>query len=145
MTAPAPEPLAYVVDGAKMTTLGLDDLQVLRLGLRLVASSMASRDGAVPANVLVLRGLFDRVVAGAAVAGRLPSAAVRGSVGSVEVGSAGTVSVMEIRDAARVLGCGHRNVRDLVTRGALPARKAAGRWLIDPLDLQDLLDSRRSA
>ena len=92
-----------------------------------------------------LQGLLERVTVGAAAAGRLPSAAVLGSNGSVEVGSAGTVSVMEIRDAARVLGCGHRNVRDLVTRGALPARKSLGRWLIDPLDLQDLLDSRRSA
>ena len=145
MTSPAHVPLAYVVDGAKMTTLRLGDLQVLRLGLCLLASSTASRDGAVPANVLVLRGLLDRVVASAAVAGRLPSAEVLGSVGSVEVGSAGTVEGMEIRKAAKVLGCGQRNVRDLVARGALPARKSAGRWLIDPLDLQDLLDSRRSA
>ena len=145
MASPAHVPLASVVDGGKMTILGLDDLQLLRLGLRLLASNMASRDGAVPANVLVLRGLLDRVVAGAAVADRLPTAEVLGSVGSLAGGPAVTLEDMEIREAARALGCGQRNVRDLVARGALPARKSGGRWLIDPLDLQELLESRRSA
>ena len=145
MTTPAPGPLAVVVDGATLTPLGLGDLQLLRLGLRVLATSMASRDGAVPANVLVLRGLLDRVVASAAVAGRLPSAEVLGSVGSVEVGGAVNVEDMEIREAAKMLGCGERNVRGLLTGGSLAGRKVRGRWLISPLDLQDLLDSRRSA
>jgi len=142
---PAHVPLGSVVDGGKMTTLGLDDLQLLRLGLRVLATSMASRDGAVPANVLVLQGLLDRVVAGAVVAGRLPTAAVLGSDGSPYAAPAGTVGGMDIREAAKMLGCGHRNVRDLVTRGQLAGRKSRGRWLIAPLDLQDLLDARRSA
>ena len=145
MTAPAHVPVAVVFDGGKMTTLGLGDLQLLRLGLRLLATGMASRDGAVPANVLVLQGLLDRVATSAEVADRLPTAAALGSVGSVGSGSAGTVEDMETHEVAQALGCGQRNVRDLVTRGALPARKSAGRWLIHPLDLQDLLASRRSA
>ena len=138
-------PVAVVVDGGKMITLGLDDLQLLRLGLRVLATSVASRDGAVPANVLVLRGLLDRVVAGAAVAGRLPTAAVLGSDGSLVGGPAVNLEDMEIREAARVLGCGQRNVRDLVARGALPARKRGGRWTFDRLAVVELLESRRSA
>ena len=145
MASPDHLPAAYVVDGAKMTTLGLGDLQVLRLGLCLLATSMASRDGAVPANVLVLRGLLDRVVAGAAVAGRLPSAAVLGSDGSVGSGGAVNVEDMEIHEVAQALGCGQRNVRDLVARGALPARKRGGRWTFDRLAVVELLEARRSA
>ena len=137
--------LAVVADGATLTTLGLGDLQFIRRGLQLLASSLAQRDGGVPATVRSLQGLLERVTVGAAAAGRLPRPEVLGSDGSDEAASGGTVEGMEIRKAAKVLGCGQRNVRDLVARGALPARKSAGRWLIDPLDLQDLLDSRRSA
>jgi len=35
-------PVAVVVDGGKMITLGLDDLQLLRLGLRVLATSGVS-------------------------------------------------------------------------------------------------------
>ncbi|MCV7076984.1 helix-turn-helix domain-containing protein [Mycobacterium szulgai] len=36
-------------------------------------------------------------------------------------------------EAARLLACGERNVRDLATRGAIPARRTGdrGRWLVD--------------
>ena len=145
MTAPAHTPLAIIIEGGALAALGLEDVKVIQLGLRCLVSELARRDGAVPANLLVLQGRLERVVAGAAVAGRLPSAEVLGSVGSLVGGPAVNLEDMEIREAARALGCGQRNVRDLVARGALPARKSAGRWLIAPLDLQDLLDSRRSA
>ena len=138
-------PLAVIIEGGALTALGLEEVKLIQLGLRRLVSELARRDGAVPANVLVLQGRLERVVAGAAVAGRLPSPEVLGSVGSVGSGLAANVEDMDIREAAKALGCGHRNVRDLVTRGALSARKSGGRWLIDPLDLQDLLDARRSA
>ena len=139
-----------LVVGGELVLLDVRDAQLLRLAVRLLASQTACRDGAVPANLLVLQGLFERVAAGAAAtglptAGRLPHSAVLGSDGSAYGALAGTVGGMEIREVAQVLGCGHRNVRDLVARGALPARKAGGRWLVQPLDLQDLLESRRSA
>ena len=138
-------PLAVIIEGGALTALGLEEVKLIQLGLRRLVSELARRDGAVPANVLVLQGRLERVVAGAAVAGRLPSPEVLGSVGSVGSGLAANVEDMDIREAAKALGCGHRNIRDLVTRGQLAGRKSVGRWLIDPLDLQDLLDSRRSA
>ena len=138
-------PLAVIIEGGALTALGLEEVKLIQLGLRRLVSELARRDGAVPANVLVLQGRLDRVVAGAAVAGRLPSPEALGSVGSVGSGLAANVEDMDIREAAKALGCGHRNVRDLVTRGQLAGRKSGGRWLIDPLDLQELLDSRRSA
>ena len=138
-------PLAVIIEGGALTALGLEEVKLIQLGLRRLVSELARRDGAVPANVLVLQGRLERVVAGAAVAGRLPSPEVLGSVGSVGSGLAANVEDMDIREAAKALGCGHRNVRDLVTRGQLAGRKSGGRWLIDPLDLQELLESRRSA
>ena len=138
-------PLAVIIEGGALTALGIEEVKLIQLGLRRLVSELARRDGAVPANVLVLQGRLERVVAGAAVAGRLPSPEVLGSVGSVGSGLAANVEDMDIREAAKALGCGHRNVRDLVTRGQLAGRKSGGRWLIDPLDLQELLDSRRSA
>ncbi|MGA5465583.1 helix-turn-helix domain-containing protein [Mycobacterium sp. NPDC050041] len=34
-------------------------------------------------------------------------------------------------EAARIIGCGPRNVRDLVRRGRLAARRSGGTWLVD--------------
>lgn len=34
-------------------------------------------------------------------------------------------------EAARILGCSLANVRDLVSRGRLPAERVGGRWAID--------------
>jgi excisionase family DNA binding protein len=36
---------------------------------------------------------------------------------------------LDAAEVATLLGCQSRNVRDLATRGALPARKIGGRWL----------------
>ena len=138
-------PLAIIIEGGVLTALGLEDLKLIQLSMRHLVTAIGRSNAAVPANLLVLQGRLDRVVAGAAVAGRLPSPEVLGSVGSVGSGLAVNVEHMDIREAAKALGCGHRNVRDLVTRGQLAGRKSGGRWLIDPLHLQDLLDSRQSA
>ena len=149
-TAPQQPPdrgpvLASLVDGGSMSLLYLSDVRLLRSALRLLGTELGRRDGAVPANVAVLAALLDRVAAAAAVAARLPSAAVRGSDGSAWTVPPVNVDRMNLRDVARALGCGERNVRDLVSRGALPAHKAGGRWLVDPLDLDDLLQSRRAS
>jgi excisionase family DNA binding protein len=36
-----------------------------------------------------------------------------------------------VAEAARLLDCGERNVRDLVRRGRLSARRTGGRWMVD--------------
>ena len=137
--------LAAVVDGGAMTGLNLRDVQLLQLGLRLVAQQLGRRDGAVPADVRVLEGLLDRAVASAMTTSRLPSVAVLGSLGSAAPAPLDMLQAMEISEVAAQIGCGQRNVRDLIARGALPAWKVAGRWLVAPLDLLELLDSRRYA
>ena len=137
--------IGTLLDQGGLVLLHGDDLQILARSLRLFASSLASRDGAVPAGVLVLLSALERAATSAAVAARLPSPEVLGSIGSPGRGDSAIVHVMEIREVARALGCGDRNVRDLVARGALPATKTAGRWTFAPLDVAELLESRRYA
>lgn len=40
-------------------------------------------------------------------------------------------ALISTRDAAAQLETGERNIRDLIHRGRLPARRAGGRWLVD--------------
>ena len=146
MTAVDPGPVIGVLqDPGGLVTLHLDDLRVLARSLRLYAASLASRDGAVPANLVVLLSAIEQAVASATTTARLPAAAVLGSVGSPGRVEPATVRSMQIREVAKALRCGDRNARDLVTRGALPARKVGGRWIVSPLDVSELLESRRSA
>jgi excisionase family DNA binding protein len=39
-------------------------------------------------------------------------------------------------EAARILGCGPRNARDLAARGRIPAHRAGGRWLLDAASVE---------
>ena len=39
-------------------------------------------------------------------------------------------------EAARIIGCGPRYIRDLVRRGRLVARRAGGRWLVDTASVE---------
>ena len=146
MTATGRGPvIGTLLDQGGLVLLHGDDLQILARSLRLFASSLASRDGAVPAGVLVLLSALERAATSAAVAARLPTAEVLGSVGSVGVALTGIVVRMQIGEVAKRLGCGERNVRDLVARGAVPATKTGGRWTFHPVDVADLLESRRYA
>ena len=137
--------IGTLLDPGGLAMLHGADLQILARSLRLFASSLASRDGAVPANVLVLLSTIERAVASAATSARLPSPAVLGTVGSPGLGDSATIHLMEIAEVAQVLQCGARNVRDLVARGALPGEKRGGRWTFARLDVAELLESRRCA
>ena len=145
MTAPAHVPLAYVVDGGRMTTLGLGDLQMLRLGLLLLASELARRDGGVPANLRTLQGLLERVTVGAQSPVHVPASEHLGTLGNDPAVSPDTLELMDIDDVSAVLGCGQRNVRYLARRGSLTGVKRGGRWTFDRLAVVELLESRRSA
>ena len=145
MTTPAPVSLASVVDGGKMTNLGLDDLQLLRLGLLLLASELARRDGGVPANLRTLQGLLERVTVGAQSPVHVPASEHLGTRGNDPACSPDTLELMDIDDVSTVLGCGQRNVRYLARRGSLTGVKRAGRWTFDRLAVVELLESRRSA
>ena len=137
--------IGTLLDPGGLAMLHGDDLRILARSLRLFASSLARRDGAVPANVLVLLSTIERAVASATTTARLPSPAVLGRLGSPGREDSATVHIMEIREVAVALGCGDRNVRDLAARGALPGEKRGGRWTFAPLDVAELLDTRRSA
>ena len=137
--------LGNLLDHGGLLPLHADDLRILARSLQLFASSLASRDGAVPANVIVMLSALERAATSAATTARLPSAEVLGSVGSPGRVDPATVVLMEIRDVAHALQCGPRNVRDLVARGALPATKAGGRWTFHPIDVAELLEARRCA
>ena len=137
--------LGALADGGTLRALNLDDIRLLALGLRLLASAHAHRDGAVPANVRVLEGLLDRAVASAQVAARLPSPEALGSNGSAGWAMPATVDLMRVPEVANALGCGQRNVVDLVARGALAGEKRGGRWTFLKLDVLALLQARRSA
>ena len=146
MTAPdRGQVLGVLVDPGGLVPLHADDLRIMTRSLQLYASSLASRDGAVPANVLVLLSTIERAVTSAATTARLPSPEALGSVGSPGRVDSATVRFMEIRGVAEALGCGDRNVRDLVARGALPGEKRCGRWTFHPIDVAELLESRRCA
>ena len=146
MNAPDRGPvLGGLVDGGELRSLHGDDVRLLQTAVRLLGSSLSRRDGACPASLAVLQGLLDRVVASEGVRSRLPTSEVLGSNGSPDRVPSASVSLMDIREVAQALGCGERNVRDLVARRALPACKAAGRWMFDRLDVLDLLASRRAA
>lgn len=43
---------------------------------------------------------------------------------------------MSTGDAARLLDCGPRNVRDLMRRGRLVGRRSGGRWLVDAASVE---------
>ena len=45
-------------------------------------------------------------------------------------------------EAARIIGCGARNVRDLAARGRLPARRTGGRWLLDAAAVAEQAEHR---
>lgn len=45
-------------------------------------------------------------------------------------------ALMSTGDAARLLHCGPRNVRDLMRRGRLVGRRAGGRWLVDAASVE---------
>ena len=146
MNAPDRGPvLGGLVDGGELRPLHGDDVQLLQGAVRLLASALSRRDGACPANLAVLQGLLDRVVASEAVRSRLPTSAVLGSVGSPEQVAPASVDRMEIRQVAQALGCKERNVRDLVHRGVLPGVKRGGRWQVEALDVAELLADRRVA
>ena len=137
--------LGGLVDGGELRPLHGDDLQLLQRAVRLLSSSLSSRDGAVPANVAVLQGLLDRVVASETTRSRLPRSEVLGMLGSAEPVLSETFGYMETTEVADLIGCGPRNVRHLVHRGTLPGVKRAGRWTFARVDVLELLDSRRVA
>lgn len=41
------------------------------------------------------------------------------------------IATVTVAEAARLLGTGERNVRDLAARGRIPARRSGGVWLVD--------------
>ena len=137
--------LGTLADGGGFWPLHADDLQALHQAVQLYAAALSRRDGGIPAGVAVLLATLSRVVASDKVRSRLPSAEVLGSYGSSEEVLSASVAVMEIDEVAALLGCGPRNVRDLVHRRTLPAQKRGGRWTFAPLDVVELLESRRSA
>ena len=145
MTVDRGPALGGLVDGGELRHLHADDVQILQRAVRLLSSSLSSRDGAVPANVAVLLSTLDRVVAAELTRGRFPSSEVLGMLGSAERVMSENVAVMEIDEVAGMLGCGPRNVRHLVRRGTLPAVKIGGRWTFARVDVLELLDSRRVA
>ena len=141
----APGPLAAIIDGGKMTTLSLGELQFIRLGLRLLASELARRDGGVPATVRSLQGLLERVTVGAQSPVRVPAPEHLGTLGNDPAWLPESLQLMDIDDVSAVLGCGQRNVRYLARRGSLTGVKRGGRWTFDRLAVVELLESRRSA
>jgi excisionase family DNA binding protein len=52
-------------------------------------------------------------------------------------------AVITCAEAARILGVGARNVRDLAKRGTLRARRAGGRWHIDAMAVAELVERRQ--
>ncbi len=141
----ASAPLAVVVDGATLTPLSLGELQFIRRGLQLLASSLAQRDGGVPATVRSLQGLLERVTVGAHLPVHVPASERLGTLGNDPACSPDTLELMDIDDVSAVLGCGQRNVRYLARRGSLTGVKRGGRWTFDRLAVVELLESRRSA
>ena len=141
----APGPLAAIIDGATLTTLTLGELQFIRLGLRLLASELARRDGGVPATVRSLQGLLERVTVSAQSPGRVPAPEHLGTLGNDPAWLPESLQLMDIDDVSAVLGCGQRNVRYLARRGSLTGVKRGGRWTFDRLAVVELLESRRSA
>ncbi|WJY97193.1 helix-turn-helix domain-containing protein [Corynebacterium fournieri] len=47
---------------------------------------------------------------------------------------------IDVEEAAHILSCSPRNVRDLATRGRLPGRKLAGRWQFLRAEVEQLRD-----
>lgn len=70
-----------------------------------------------------------------------PAVGARTSVPQPEWLPLSAHDLLSTAQAAAVLGCTPGNVRDLARRGALPAHRAGGRWLVE----RDAVDVRRSS
>ncbi|ORW02483.1 helix-turn-helix domain-containing protein [Mycobacterium kyorinense] len=55
---------------------------------------------------------------------------LRGVHSELDVSDHAAYDLVDTDEAARLLGCSAANVRDLVRRGRLPARRAGNRWLL---------------
>ena len=53
-------------------------------------------------------------------------------------------ALLSTAEAARIIGCGERNIRDLAARGRIPARRTGdrGRWLVDAGAVVELAERR---
>ena len=137
--------LGVLQDPAGLLPLHHADLRMLARSLQLFASSLARRDGAVPANLRVLQSAVERALASAATTARLPSSEVLGMLGTTNEALPANMDSMEIDEVSAVLRCSSRNVRYLARRGSLSGVKVGGRWTFERLDVLALLDTRRSA
>ncbi|GGQ23651.1 hypothetical protein GCM10010140_62410 [Streptosporangium pseudovulgare] len=131
-----PDRLATVLPGG-WVLLGPVGAGYCERALR-AAARAAARDGIqAPPEVRALTQLLV-IAVGTSVCGRAEVSDEADSSGLLLVGS-GPVGT---GTAAEHLGITDRGVRDLCARGALPAERIAGRWLIDLADLGAYAEQR---
>ncbi|MFI7461861.1 helix-turn-helix domain-containing protein [Nonomuraea sp. NPDC049646] len=119
-----------------------------------VAVQANRRDGiGLPAEVReLIKLLVVAVEASALPETEVPKRGIRALSGRWEVGPAadsresglGPRPPADVGTAAAHLGITPRGVRDLCSRGALPAAKFSGRWFIDWVDLEEFAHLRAS-
>lgn len=113
-----------------------DDAAYIAEALRLLARLLAEQRSQPSARLQLVTSKLARYAESGSVATpngseRLPLRA--SGVDGVHHPDYATVTPAE---AARIIGCGPRNVRDLVCRGRLVARRAGGRWLVDAASVE---------
>jgi excisionase family DNA binding protein len=108
------------------------------------AQRVARGDGIAPnGEWLWLRGQL----AAEAASAPLPTAAHNAAaLPRIAESASSSADLIDTREAARLLGCRPRNVRDLCHRGALESStKHGGHWRVDRLEVEALVCRRAEA
>lgn len=137
--------LGFLADNGGLEPLHVGEVQLLRLSLRILRTELVRRDSGVPANVAVLAGLLERVVARAESEARIPTVERLGTFGNPVTPVPDNLGVMDIDEVAKLLDCSTRNDRYMAGRGTLRGVKRRNRWAFDRLSGVDLLQSRQAS
>ncbi len=123
--------------------LHAEGVRVLRAGLDALQRSLA-RDGiGVPPSVVDVLQLLDGPADCRALSVRTAGSGSPAVPPAADPARSALLDPVSVQEAAEMLRCQPRNVRDLCARGAFPsARRVDGRWL---LERADVLDRRRAA
>jgi excisionase family DNA binding protein len=122
--------------------LDRDDAAYLCEALELLAQLLPSQQSRPSPRLVAVTAKLRRAADAAADPGPKSAANGRESASQSNSRDDAPYAVISTAEAARVIGCGTRNVRDLARRGRLRARRAGGRWNIDAMAVAERIERR---
>jgi excisionase family DNA binding protein len=111
--------------------LDADEAEYLSRALVLLQQLLRDNRSQPTPRLQTVTAKLTRCAANSSSGGRNGSNGSTSRAPEAKIGHDAGYALLSTGEAARLLDCGERNVRDLAARGRIAARRAGGRWLLD--------------